>query len=239
MSICFWRLFNWKEPSPQPNKRREKNNLFYRFSALISRISLLTLASRFLIGLAIDCPPSHPLPSRWPITNKPSRKWWRSQKTQAAQGLESLIQFSSIYRRFLLTLLRKCFFKSFQFEMKSSEMKHLLSLYVVESAGSGLRRWTRSCTRFPPFALWEGHTQECDEEGTSVSKVFLHYSPIVRGRHLSKQRASIMHIHTNRCGTVGHWELEMERREMTRGGEERKGTIVRECEMSRPFVLLT
>lgn len=46
--------------------------------------------------------------------------------------------------------------------------------------------------RFPPFPFKEGHTDECDEEGTSVSKVFFHYPPIVKDRHLSKQRASIM-----------------------------------------------
>lgn len=147
-----------------------------------------------------------------------------------------VVNIISINQQYYLTLLDKCFFKSFQFEMKSSKMKHLLILYVVENADGSLRWWTQSCTRFPPFALWEGHTQECDEEGTSVSKVFLHYTPIVRGRHLSKQRASIMHIHTNSCCTVG--QLEMERREMTRRGEERKRTIVRECEMCRPFVLL-
>lgn len=49
-----------------------RNHLFYRFPALPSRITLLTLASCFLIGLAIDCPPSSLLPSRWPITNKHS-----------------------------------------------------------------------------------------------------------------------------------------------------------------------
>lgn len=46
--------------------------------------------------------------------------------------------------------------------------------------------------RFPPFPFQEGHTDECDEEGTSVSKVFFHYPPIVKDQHLSKQRASIM-----------------------------------------------
>lgn len=49
-----------------------RNHLFYGFPALPSRITLLTLASCFLIGLAIDCPPSSLLPSRWPITNKHS-----------------------------------------------------------------------------------------------------------------------------------------------------------------------
>lgn len=55
-----------------PAERR--NHLFYRFPALPSRITLLTLASYFLIGLAIDCPPSSLLASRWPITNKQSWK---------------------------------------------------------------------------------------------------------------------------------------------------------------------
>lgn len=54
-----------------------------------------------------------------------------------------------------------------------------------------------------------------------MSKVFLHYPPIVRGRHLSKQRASIMHIHTNRCCAVRRREFEMERRE-ERTGEKKE-----------------
>lgn len=144
-----------------------------------------------------------------------------------------------IHQRLILTLLHKHFFKSFQFEVNSSETKHLFSSYLVENADTVLRQRTRSCTLFAPFALWEGHTQECDEEGTSVSKVFLHYPPIVRGRHLSKQRASIMDIHTNRCCTVGCWKFKMERGEMRRGGgEDRKRKIVRECEMCWPFVLV-
>lgn len=84
----FLRTVQLKGTVSSAKQTEGKKNLFYRFSALILRISLLTFASCFLIGLAIDCPPSHPLPSRWPITNKPSRKCWRSQKTQAAQGLD-------------------------------------------------------------------------------------------------------------------------------------------------------
>lgn len=48
------------------------------------------------------------------------------------------------------------------------------------------------CPRLLLFASKEGQTEEDHEEGTSVSKVFLHYEPIVKDQHLSKQRASII-----------------------------------------------
>lgn len=71
--------------SPPPLNRSGNNHLFYRFPALPSRISLLTPASCFLIGLGIDCPPFTPLPSRWPITNEPSMKCTRTQKQYTLQ----------------------------------------------------------------------------------------------------------------------------------------------------------
>lgn len=123
--------------SPLPNKTREKNHLFYRFPALPSRINLLTLAPCFLIGLAIDCPQSHPPLSRWAITNKPSRKCWRTQKTLATPGLGWVRYFISIQRRLLLTLPLNRFFKSFQFKFKSSETTFSQLIFSGES-DSGL-----------------------------------------------------------------------------------------------------